>query len=93
MNLEVSAQSLKTTRNKKFAIPLYFDVFGNLEAPPPIEIEWDLEGQKGQILKMGPVTLDEKSLSFGLRRLSDLDSKYQGPDREQGRSRFSPHRK
>jgi len=32
---------------------------------------------------MGPVTLDEKTLSFGLRRLSDLDSKYQGPDRDQ----------
>lgn len=77
-NFAAEGQNLKTTRNKNYTKPIYFDVFGTLSEPPPVEIEWDLGGQQGQSLQIGPVTIDEKTLSFGHRRLQDVDPKFPG---------------
>lgn len=63
-----------TTRNANFTQPLYFDSLGGADMPPPV-LSYSLE-EKGSRLKLGPVTIDEKTFTFGLRRLKEVDSSW-----------------
>lgn len=60
-----------TTKNKEYTKPLYFDVLGGADMPAPF-IDYSSEEQ-GSRLKIGPVTIDEKTFTFGLRRLNEVD--------------------
>jgi hypothetical protein len=63
--------SANTTRTKEFTKPLYFDVLGGSNMPTPF-VEYSLE-EKGSRLNLGPVVIDEKTFSFGLRQLNEVD--------------------
>ncbi len=67
---KADTSSSKTTRNEKFTQPLYFEVLGGDDMPIPV-MTYSLE-EKGSRLKLGPVTIDEKNFSFGLRKLTEL---------------------
>lgn len=79
-NLQATAQALNTMRNKNYTKPVYFDVFGPGKPAPKTQLEYDLESQKGQSLRLGSVIINEKTLSFGLRSLREIDTQYQGFD-------------
>lgn len=67
----------KTTRNADYSKPIYFDILGSKEMPVPL-FDYKLL-EKGTQLQMGPVIIDEKTFSFGLRRLNEIDTKWAVP--------------
>ncbi len=62
---------IKTTKNKEYTKPVYFDVLGGADMPVPTVV-YSLE-ENGSRLILGPVTIDEKTFAFGLRRLNEVD--------------------
>lgn len=70
----IKANSAKTTRNADYSRPVYFDILGSKEMPVPF-FEYKLI-EKGTQLQLGPVTIDEKTFSFGLRRLNEVDTNW-----------------
>lgn len=52
---------------------MYFDVLGSDSSLPPPLLEWDLSSPGGMELKLGSVSVSEKTMAFSFRRLSDID--------------------
>ncbi len=52
---------------------MYFDVLGSENNLPLPRIEWDLTSNEGQQLTLGTVVINEKTLSFGFKRLKDVE--------------------
>jgi hypothetical protein len=71
-----------TVKNKNFSKPLYFDFSNDDALLLPLEFEWDLTGNKGSVLKMGPVTLDENNFNFILGPVKKLLPSAEGIDPE-----------
>jgi hypothetical protein len=65
-----------TTRNSDYTKPMYFDVLGGPDMPVPF-VDYEMQ-EKGSQLRLGPVVINEKTFSFGLRRLGDIDSAWTG---------------
>ncbi|WP_413557562.1 hypothetical protein [Bdellovibrio sp. HCB209] len=57
---------MKSAATKEFNKPLFFDQIDNGVLLPPLEVEYDLTADKGKSLKLGPITLNEKSFNFRL---------------------------
>ncbi len=68
---EETSSVSKTTKNKEFTKPVYFDVLGGSDMPEPT-IVYSLEAN-GSRLVLGPVTIDEKTFAFGFRKLNEVD--------------------
>ncbi|WP_413612295.1 hypothetical protein [Bdellovibrio sp. HCB-110] len=65
---------LKTAATRDFNKPLYFDQLDNGVILPPLELEYDLTGANGKILKIGNVALNEKNFFFALLPLGKTHS-------------------
>lgn len=65
---------LKTAATRDFNKPLYFDQLDNGVILPPLELEYDLTGANGKILKLGNVALNEKNFFFALLPLGKTHS-------------------
>ena len=79
-SLSFAAQAVPpqgTTKNAEYNKPLYFDILGGPDMPAPF-IDYSIE-DSGAKLQLGPVTIDEKTFTFGLRRLSDVDPSWSEP--------------
>lgn len=57
---------LKTAATREFNKPLFFDQLDNGLILPPLELEYDLTGENGKVLKLGNVILNEKNFFFAL---------------------------
>ncbi|WP_255489989.1 hypothetical protein [Bdellovibrio sp. KM01] len=60
---------MKSAASKEFNKPLFFDQLDNGVLLPPLELEYDLTGQSGKVLKIGPVVLSEQTFNFSLMPL------------------------
>ncbi|WP_246845626.1 hypothetical protein [Bdellovibrio sp. ZAP7] len=60
---------MKSAATKEFNKPLFFDQLDNGVLLPPLELEYDLTGQNGKVLKIGPVVLSEQTFNFSLMPL------------------------
>lgn len=76
LNIQAKGNTPKTTRTKNYTVPVYFDALGAEHPMPPVQLEYDLESQKGMSLQIGSVTINEKTLGFGIRNLADIDSRF-----------------
>lgn len=65
---------LVTAATKDFNKPLYFDQLDNGVILPPLELEYDLTGANGKLLKIGNVVLNEKNFFFALLPLGKTHS-------------------
>ncbi|WP_413942896.1 hypothetical protein [Bdellovibrio sp. HCB-162] len=65
---------LKTAATRDFNKPLYFDQIDNGVILPPLELEYDLTGDKGKTLKIGNVLFNEKNFFFALLPLGKTHS-------------------
>ncbi|MBV2169524.1 MAG: hypothetical protein KUL82_12535 [Bdellovibrio sp.] len=65
---------LKTAATRDFNKALYFDQLDNGVILPPMELEYDLTGEKGNVLKIGNVALNEKNFFFALLPLGKTHS-------------------
>lgn len=64
------AQTPASTRAKNYDQAMYFDVLGqNATLPNPL-FEWDLSQFNGRSLALGATLINEKTLSFGFRKLA-----------------------
>ncbi len=61
----------RSTRSPHHTKPMYFDVLSGETMPQPF-VEYEFQND-GKSLKLGNVIIDEKNVSFGLRRLSDIE--------------------
>ena len=75
--MQAMAQNSKTVRNKNYTKPIYFDVLGPQKQVPTVHLEYDMESRQGQALKIGPVTIDQVTFSFGHRTLREIDPRFQ----------------
>lgn len=66
---------LKSARTQRFNKALYFDQFDNGVMLLPLELEYDLTGENGNILKIGNVILNEKTFFFSLLPLGKTHPK------------------
>lgn len=57
---------LKTAGNANFNKALYFDQINNGVILPPMELEYDLSGKDGKVLKLGDLEISDENFSFSL---------------------------
>lgn len=72
---QVKKSIMKSARSAKFNKGLYFDQLDNGVVLSPIELEYDLSADGGQSLKIGNVTVNEKTFFFSLMPMGKTHGK------------------
>ncbi len=66
-----------TVKTKEFNVPLYFDVVGEDVELPPLELDYNLETDDGNSIRVGNIKIDSGNFYADILPLSRLDSRLQ----------------
>jgi hypothetical protein len=67
---KIEPKVLKTTSDDEYIRPLYFEATDKLL--PTMKFEYDLTGEDGNVLRVGDVVIDDRSLVFAMMPVSKL---------------------